>query len=177
MATIAITNMLSVSASMSVQPSLLLLAYDLTVALRDTQVATVGGFHSSLERECLEILLRGQQPITICPAREFGRGHRLYSGKLWEAVKRGNDDGRVRIEPPPGVKGTRITRENAEIRNAHLLTICDGVLILAAREGSRTEAMAHEALRRGMPVFVLDHPSHASLIAAGAKIATIEALT
>lgn len=165
----ALKNHLLIASASSVRPSVLIPAYDLAVALRDAGVATLGGFHTPLERECLEILLRGRQTVTICPAREFGEGHRLYSGPLWEAVKRGMDEGRVRIQPPPGIRGPRITRENAEIRNAYLLEIADRVLILAAAEGSRTDALAREALRRGMVVEVLDHPMNAHLVEAGAR--------
>ena len=145
--------------------------------LRNISFLAAGGFQTSLETEALEILLRGQQSVTICLAREFGERNRLYSGRLWAEVKRGIAEGRVRIQPPPGVKGTRITRENAEIRNAYLLEISDRLLVLSANEGSRTAAMAHEALRRGKPVFMMDHPSNAHLLDAGAAIATIEVLT
>ncbi len=51
--------------------SILLPAYDLTLALRGPEQAVIGGFHTPLERECLEILLRGSAPITIYPARTF----------------------------------------------------------------------------------------------------------
>jgi hypothetical protein len=43
------------------------------------------------------------------------------------------------------------------------------VLILAAAEGSRTDALAREALRRGMVFEVLDHPMNVHLVAAGAR--------
>src|SRR3990172_12303618 len=44
-------------------------AYDAARKLRDQGVTVVSGFHSSVEKECLRILLRGKQPIIICPAR------------------------------------------------------------------------------------------------------------
>ncbi len=164
-------------ASHRIMPSALIPAYRLCLILRDAGLRTIGGFHTQMERECLEILLRGQDSILICPARAFNDGHRLYSGELWSEVQRGIKDGRVRIQPPPAVRGTRITRKNAEIRNAYLLEIAERMLVLSTIEGSRTTAMAYEALRRGMPVFVMDHPSNAHLLEAGARIATIEALT
>lgn len=171
------SHTVAVITSSRVPPSVLLAAYDVSVLLRSNATNTIGGFHTSLERECLEILLRGQQPITICPAREFGEGHRLYSGKLWESVKRGVAEGRVTIQSPPGVRGTRITRQNAEIRNAYLLEIADRMLVLAASEGSRTAALATEAIGRGMPVFVMDHPVNAHLLDAGARVFSLDALT
>ena len=46
----------------------ILQTYDLVRALRDAGVAVIGGFHSPMEKECLDLLLRGNQPIVICPA-------------------------------------------------------------------------------------------------------------
>jgi hypothetical protein len=43
--------------------------YDLARALRNSDVPVIGGFQSPMEKECLYLLLRGQQPIVICPAR------------------------------------------------------------------------------------------------------------
>ena len=36
--------------------------YDLARALRDAGVSVIGGFHSPMEKECLDFLLRGKQP-------------------------------------------------------------------------------------------------------------------
>jgi hypothetical protein len=44
---------------------------DLAQQLRDAGVPVIGGFHSPMERECLRILLRGSQPIIVCPARRL----------------------------------------------------------------------------------------------------------
>ena len=48
--------------------NLILQTYDLARALRDAGIAVIGGFHSPMEKECLELLLRGRQPVVICPA-------------------------------------------------------------------------------------------------------------
>jgi hypothetical protein len=39
--------------------------------LRGAGIPIIGGFHSPMEKECLDLLLRGQQPIVICPARSI----------------------------------------------------------------------------------------------------------
>src|SRR5579871_1421110 len=51
--------------------SIVLKTYDLVRELRDQGIVIVGGFHSPMEKECLGILLRGHQPIVICPARHI----------------------------------------------------------------------------------------------------------
>lgn len=38
---------------------------------RDEGRSVISGFHSPVEKECLRILLRGKQPIVICPARSI----------------------------------------------------------------------------------------------------------
>src|SRR5919109_5384961 len=53
--------------------NVILRTYDLALALREAGVPIIGGFHSPMEQECLDILLRGQQPIVICPARSIVR--------------------------------------------------------------------------------------------------------
>ena len=50
---------------------LILQTYDLAQQLRDTGTTVIGGFHTPMERECLTILLRGAQPVIVCPARSI----------------------------------------------------------------------------------------------------------
>ncbi len=47
----------------------ILTTYDQAAKWRDTGRCVISGFHSPVEKECLRILLRGSQPIIICPAR------------------------------------------------------------------------------------------------------------
>ena len=52
----------------------ILRAYDQAAYWRDAGRCVIGGFHSPVEKECLQILLRGSQPIIICPARSSVQG-------------------------------------------------------------------------------------------------------
>jgi hypothetical protein len=47
----------------------ILAAHDQAALWRDEGRCVVGGFHSPVEEECLRILLRGRQPVIVCPAR------------------------------------------------------------------------------------------------------------
>ncbi|MCE2484356.1 MAG: hypothetical protein J4F42_02490 [Desulfurellaceae bacterium] len=47
----------------------ILKTYDLARALRETDVTIVGGFQSPMEKECLDLLLRGSASVVVCPAR------------------------------------------------------------------------------------------------------------
>src|ERR1700722_7417750 len=49
----------------------ILAAYDQAARWRDVGRCIISGFHSPVEMECLRILLRGTQPVIICPARSL----------------------------------------------------------------------------------------------------------
>jgi predicted Rossmann fold nucleotide-binding protein DprA/Smf involved in DNA uptake len=49
----------------------ILRTYDQAAKWRDSGRCIISGFHSPVEKECLQILLRGAQPIIICPARSL----------------------------------------------------------------------------------------------------------
>jgi len=51
----------------------ILQAMDQAQKWRDQGRCIISGFHSPIEKECLQILLRGRQPIIICPARSLER--------------------------------------------------------------------------------------------------------
>jgi hypothetical protein len=66
--------------------AVILAAHDQAASWRDAGQCVIGGFHSPIEKECLKILLRGTQPIIICPARgiENMRTPRGWSGPITE---------------------------------------------------------------------------------------------
>src|SRR5437667_4497784 len=47
----------------------ILTTYDQAAKWRDAGRCVISGFHSPVEKECLQILLRGAQRTIICPAR------------------------------------------------------------------------------------------------------------
>src|SRR3990170_4088734 len=51
--------------------SVILRTYDLMRDLRKEDVTLISGFHSPMERECLNILLRGTCGVVVCPARSL----------------------------------------------------------------------------------------------------------
>src|SRR5271157_5624986 len=65
--------LLGLVCSMRCPGQVILLTYDLARALRDAAVPVIGGFHSPMEKECLDLLLRGNQPIVVCAARPLDR--------------------------------------------------------------------------------------------------------
>lgn len=145
----------------------ILRAYDLARALRDAHVPTIGGFHSPMERECLDLLLRGRQPLLICPARNIDR---LRVPVPWRAPL---DTGRLLIASPFPTQTTRVTADSAQRRNRFVAALATEVLILHADAGSRTEHLALDLLRTRRTVLVLHPPADSQLTAHGASAVTI----
>jgi hypothetical protein len=52
-------------------------AYDFASAARGAGITVIGGFQSPIEKDCLDLLLRGTQPVIVCPARA-GSGEENY---------------------------------------------------------------------------------------------------
>ena len=46
---------------------LILKTYDIAKAMRSAGVPVIGGFQTPMEKECLRLLLRGEQPVVVCP--------------------------------------------------------------------------------------------------------------
>lgn len=59
---------LAIFCSIKCPGDLILKVYDAARELRDAGITVIGGFHSPMEKECLALLLRGRQPIVVCPA-------------------------------------------------------------------------------------------------------------
>ena len=62
-------NLLGFFCSVKCPGSVILKTYDLARELRDAEIAVISGFHSPIEKDCLDHLLKGTQPVAICPAR------------------------------------------------------------------------------------------------------------
>jgi len=141
----------------------LLATYDLARALRDAGVAVIGGFHSPAEKECLEFLLRGTQPLVICPARSL-EGMRLPSA--WRPAL---SAGRLLLLSPFRAADRRATSDLARRRNELVAALSSGLFVAHAAPGSKTEALARQALAWGKPVWALESANNRHLHAVGTR--------
>jgi len=139
----------------------LLKTYDLAQMLRDTDAAIVGGFQSPMEKECLDLLLRGSASTVVCPARGLDRMRVL---KKWqEPLAKGH----LLILSFFADRIRRPTTAVAAQRNAHIAALADRILVAHAAKGGKTEALCKEALTAGKPVFAIDSPDNAHLVKLG----------
>ena len=141
---------------------LILQTYDVARALRDAGVTVISGFHSSMEEECLTLLLRGSQSIIICPARGI---ERMRVPREWREPLA---EGRLLILSPFDGRHRRTTATRARRRNRFAAALADSVLVAHAESGGATEALCREVLAWGKPLLALDDEANAHLFALGA---------
>jgi predicted Rossmann fold nucleotide-binding protein DprA/Smf involved in DNA uptake len=141
---------------------LILKTYDLARALREAQIPVIGGFHSPMEKECLQLLLRGNQPVVICPARN------IWS-RLPGEWKLPLDQGRLLIVSPFGEKHRHPTAELAQERNEFVAALADNIFVAYASPGSKTERFCQKVISWDKPLFTLESQDNATLIALGAR--------
>jgi predicted Rossmann fold nucleotide-binding protein DprA/Smf involved in DNA uptake len=100
----------------------------------------ISGFHSPIEKECLQILLRGVQPIIICPARSL---ERMRIPMEW---REGIGAGRILLLSPFEPSQRRLTATLSEQRNKLVAALSDEVYFAHATPGGKTARLAEQLL-------------------------------
>ena len=139
----------------------ILKTYDLARALRNTDLTLIGGFQSSMEKEFLDLVLRGSASVVVCPARGLGN---MRIPKGW---KNPLTEGRLLLLSFFGDTIRRPTAAIAAARNAHVAALANRLLIAHAEKGGKTEKLCKDTLAQGKPVFTLDSPDNAHLVELG----------
>jgi predicted Rossmann fold nucleotide-binding protein DprA/Smf involved in DNA uptake len=161
-------ELLGLFCSIKCPGDIILKTFDLVRAMREAGIPLIGGFHTPMERECLDILLRGSQPIVICPARGL---ERLRPSRK---VRDGIETGRILLVSPFGPNYRRATAELAEQRNRLVAALASAAFISHAAPGGKTEALCREIIAMGKPIFTVDSPENSNLLALGAKPVTVD---
>ena len=141
---------------------LILKTYDLAKTLRDAGAPVIGGFQTPMEKECLRLLLKGEQPVVVCPARGIEK-MRIPVG--WRPAI---GEGRLLVLSPFPPSRRRPTAETAARRNELVATLANRVFIAHAAPGGKTEAFARKVADSGKPLLTLDSPANANLVGMGA---------
>lgn len=142
---------------------LILQAHDLTQGLRRNGLTVVSGFHTPVERECLTVLLRSEQPVAVCPARS------LSGMRIRKEYQRPLQEGRFLFLSPFPEKRRRITSDTSLARNRFVAALADAILIVHAEPGGKTEGLCQEVLTWRKPLYSLASDANAHLLALGAK--------
>ena len=130
-------------------------AYDQAARWRDGGRCIISGFHSPVEKECLRILLRGSQPIIICPARALPQ----RIPPEWRSLLA---EGRLLLLSGFAVAEKRITAELATRRNDFVAALADEVCFAHITPGGKAERLTHRLTEWGIPFSTLEEPGHAA---------------
>ena len=103
-------------------------AYNAARKLSEKGTTIVSGFHSPVEKQCLQILLQENQSVVICLARALKK---MRLSSEWQTAL---DEGRLlllsRFE-----KSRRADKETARRRNELVLALSNEVMIIHAEPG------------------------------------------
>ena len=142
---------------------IILKAHDLAQKFKEIGVPTIGGYHSPVEQECLRVLLRGSQPILLCPARS------IENMRLKPAWKDALAEERLLILSIFGSHHRRLTAALANQRNAFVAALADKICIAHAAEDSKTLEFAQMVVSWGKPIFTFETPANKALFQLGAR--------
>ena len=121
----------------------ILKAFDQAAAWRDAGRCVISGFHSPLERQCLDILLRGKQPIVMALARGIG------ALRLPAPQRTALEDGRLTIVSPFPSTEKRATADLARRRNRFVAALADDVVFAFISPGGNLSRLAKEIVAWG----------------------------
>lgn len=124
--------------------NVILAAYDQAALWRDDGRCIISGFHSPVEQECLRILLRGSQPIIICPARTMPK--RIPAE--WQTPLA---EGRLLIVSGFPDAAKRVTTELASRRNALVAALADEACFAHITPGGQSERLTHRLQKWNVP--------------------------
>lgn len=142
--------------------SVILQTYDLMRDLRNENLTVISGFHSPMERECLNILLRGTCGIAICYARSL-------PARVPAEFRKPIDEGRLLLLSGFAERQDHITRASSAARNKQVAELADALFVPYASPGGMVESICRDAALSGKQIFTFDGDPGASLRAIGAK--------
>jgi hypothetical protein len=157
------TPLLGLFCSVKCPGDLILRTYDLARALRDAGVPVISGFHTPIEKDCLDLLLRGKQPVVICPARS------IRNMRLGTDLKTGIGEERVLILSPFEDKGRRPTTQVSGRRNQFVGTMAAAAFVAYADPGGKTEEFSKDFVGAGKPLYTFETQYNKSILEFGAK--------
>ena len=140
--------------------------FHLVRELAEAGAVFVGGFHSRLERLCLDQLAVAGSPAIVCLGRTL-TGLRIPHGWL-----RPLREGKLVLVSACGPSQKRATRDSVRVRNECTLALADTFVIPHATVAGKTEALCRDVLKAGKAVWTLNQPGSRNLLALGAKLAT-----
>jgi hypothetical protein len=143
--------------------SIILETYEYAKRTPHDGAAIIGGFHSPMERTCLDTLLVRHVPVVYCPARRLNaRG----VPRAWESALA---EERLLIISPFVASQRRVTRDLAHRRNCFVAALADLLFVPFAVQGGNTEAVVRGAIHRGTAVYTFREMENDHLLSLGVR--------
>jgi predicted Rossmann fold nucleotide-binding protein DprA/Smf involved in DNA uptake len=142
--------------------NLIVKTYDIAQLLRDADMTVISGFHSPMERECLTILLRGAQPVILCPARS------INNMRINKEYKKPLKDGRLLFLSLFDENQQRISAKSSHYRNLFVAAMSAVIFVVHASPDSKTEAFCKKIISWQKPIYTFESDYNSNLIEMGA---------
>jgi predicted Rossmann fold nucleotide-binding protein DprA/Smf involved in DNA uptake len=127
--------------SRKVPANIILKTYDWAIKQRDENVCVVSGFHSKIEKDVFNILVRGSQPIILVLARGMLK---RFDKNLLKLV----EEKRLLIISPFDNKITRPTSQTAIKRNQFIAEISNKIFIPYSTISGNIECIKHLCIKK-----------------------------
>jgi predicted Rossmann fold nucleotide-binding protein DprA/Smf involved in DNA uptake len=124
----------------------ILRAHDAARRMRDEGVTVISGFHSPIEKECIRILLRGKQPLILCPARA------IHAMRIPTDCRVAFEAGRLLFLSVFFEQPVRVTRESAIRRNEIIAALADEAFVAYIRPGGDAERITQLLTQWSVPI-------------------------
>lgn len=135
--------------------------FDVVEAMREARLPIMGSFQSEREKGWMKTIADAGQPLILCPALD------IFNMSL-PFVEMWMEERAVVVTP----RSFAIRKPNAAMREERdeiIAAIAEQVFIAYAPPTSNLESLARRLLTKGKPVFVVNVPENAELLALGAR--------
>lgn len=150
--------------------SVVIHTFDAIRELRNAGIVVVGGFHSPMEQECLEFLLRGKQPVIMSPAKGLSRT------RLSPTQRVAIDEKRLALVSIFPETITRTNKAQSQARNEFIAALATSLFIPHASPGGNAESIAGQTVDRGQSLFTINDPENEALLQFGAQLYRIDSI-
>lgn len=120
--------------SRKIPASVVLKCYDWAIEQRENGVCVISGFHSQIEKDVLNYLLKGKQPIILALARGLKE-------RLEPEFEKPLEQGRLLIISPFDKTEKRVTEQTAETRNKLMTDLADIITVGYASPDGQLEKL------------------------------------
>lgn len=148
--------------SSSCPGDIILMAQDWARNGYEKSIPVISGFHTSVEKEVLRLLLRNRTPIVYVVGRS------IEGWRKPREISRAIESGSLTAISTFPKTQRRTTAKSAETRNRYIVSKANSVLVAHASASGKTEALARSVLEQGKKLFTFASPSNSHLIEMGA---------